>query len=334
MTNINAVMLALLRLSAADVTVNDLDPLPHELRSAAVDWPRECLEAIQEFLLARQTNAHTRSAYSRACAGFIRWAVVQGLPLGGLRPVHVASYVTQLSPRLASTSIAVHLTAIRRMFAWLVERQLLPQNPASTTRCARVRVLAGSTPALTGAEIAALYASFRPQHPRDARDRALISLMLYSFLRVSAVLALTREDVALGGSPATVRVREKGDQLRSIPLHAQARADLEAYLALVPVRGRQLLFHGLASRSGASAGTPLRREQVYVLVRRRLLRAGIERIAGCHAFRATGITRFLSQGGRIETAAHLAGHASLRTTQLYDRRERDAAASELALLSF
>ena len=35
--------------------------------------------------------------------------------------------------------------------------------------------------------------------------------------------------------------------------------------------------------------------------------------------RATGITNYLEHGGTIEVAAQIAGHASTRTTQLYDR---------------
>lgn len=314
--------------------MNDLEPLPLELQVRPIDWPRDCVEAIQEFLLARQTNANTRMAYARACAGFIRWSQEQALSIDAIGPLHVASYVHTLGRQLAPASIAVHLCAIRRMFAWLVERQLLARNPASTTRSARPRLQCGSTPALTDAEVAALYASFSPDVDGDLRDRALISLMLYGFLRVSAVLALRREDLDLGATPATVRVREKGDQLRAVPLHAQASADLRAYLARLPAGGKQFLFRALGRRAATSGGTPLRREHIYTLIRRRLARAGIERIAGCHAFRTTGITRFLSQGGRIETAAHLAGHASLRTTQLYDRRLHDAAATELAVLSF
>jgi hypothetical protein len=37
-----------------------------------------------------------------------------------------------------------------------------------------------------------------------------------------------------------------------------------------------------------------------------------------HPFRATGITLHQENGGDIESAARLAGHADTRTTQLYD----------------
>jgi integrase len=40
---------------------------------------------------------------------------------------------------------------------------------------------------------------------------------------------------------------------------------------------------------------------------------------GCHTFRATGITAYLSNGGALEHAQEMAAHESPRTTKLYDR---------------
>ena len=39
----------------------------------------------------------------------------------------------------------------------------------------------------------------------------------------------------------------------------------------------------------------------------------------CHAFRATGITAHLENGGTLEKAQQIANHESPRTTKLYDR---------------
>ena len=38
----------------------------------------------------------------------------------------------------------------------------------------------------------------------------------------------------------------------------------------------------------------------------------------CHTFRATGITAYLSNGGTLEHTQQIAGHASPKTTKLYD----------------
>ena len=56
------------------------------------------------------------------------------------------------------------------------------------------------------------------------------------------------------------------------------------------------------------------------MVRRRVSDAGIETAIGCHSFRATGITDYQTNGGRIEVAQKMPGHSNAKTTGLYDRR--------------
>jgi integrase/recombinase XerC len=56
------------------------------------------------------------------------------------------------------------------------------------------------------------------------------------------------------------------------------------------------------------------------MIGQRAAAAGIETKLGNHSFRATGITAYLKNGGTLEKAAAMANRASIRTTQLYDRR--------------
>ena len=57
-----------------------------------------------------------------------------------------------------------------------------------------------------------------------------------------------------------------------------------------------------------------------MMIQRRALAAGIATKISCHSFRATGITTYLQNGGKLEVAQQMAGHESARTTGLYDRR--------------
>jgi len=56
------------------------------------------------------------------------------------------------------------------------------------------------------------------------------------------------------------------------------------------------------------------------MIGRRARAAGIQTKIGNHTFRATGITAYLQNNGRMEVAQQMAGHESARTTGLYDRR--------------
>jgi integrase len=63
--------------------------------------------------------------------------------------------------------------------------------------------------------------------PRDdlagLRDRALISTMLFSFARVSAVLSLKRRDFYYQGSRRWLRFHEKGGKEHEMPATTRSR---------------------------------------------------------------------------------------------------------------
>ena len=58
------------------------------------------------------------------------------------------------------------------------------------------------------------------------------------------------------------------------------------------------------------------------MLKRRLANAGIVGNYSPHSFPATGLTRFLEEGGTLEGAQNIADHADSRTTKLYDRRQQ------------
>ena len=62
------------------------------------------------------------------------------------------------------------------------------------------------------------------------RDLALLSVMLYSFARVSAVLGMRRQDYFGQGSRGWLRLHEKGGKRHDVPAHQRAAAALDAYV--------------------------------------------------------------------------------------------------------
>jgi integrase/recombinase XerD len=89
------------------------------------------------------------------------------------------------------------------------------------------------------------------------------------------------------------------------------------------------LFRSVIGKTGALTGKPMSRTDVWYMVRRRAADGGIETAIGCHTFRATGITDYLTNGGRVEVAQHMAGHSNAKTTGLYDRRNADVSVGEV-----
>jgi len=83
-------------------------------------------------------------------------------------------------------------------------------------------------------------------------------------------------------------------------------------------------------RQGKLTGrNPLPQRNVQAMIKRRAVAADIATRISCHSFRATGITTYLQNGGKLEVAQQMAGHESARTTDLYDRRNDVVALDEV-----
>ena len=67
------------------------------------------------------------------------------------------------------------------------------------------------------------------------------------------------------------------------------------------------------------------------MIKRRAAAADLPPSTCCHTFRATGITASLSNGGTLEHAQQIAGHASPKTTKLYDRTADTITVAEIDL---
>jgi len=69
------------------------------------------------------------------------------------------------------------------------------------------------------------------------------------------------------------------------------------------------------------------------MVRRRASDAHLETAIGCHTFHATGITDYLTNGGKLKIVQRMAGHSNAKTTGLYDRRNDEISVSEIGRVS-
>ena len=95
---------------------------------------------------------------------------------------------------------------------------------------------------------------------------------------------------------------------------------LDAYVeAGVLEEPQAALFQTVDPVGRRLTGRAFDRRLVLAMIKRRAAAAGLPPSTGCHKFRATGITAYLSNGGTLEHAQQIAGHASPKTTKLYDR---------------
>ncbi|MGA2712032.1 MAG: tyrosine-type recombinase/integrase [Bryobacteraceae bacterium] len=285
-----------------------------------------------EYFAVNIRNRNTRAAYARAAADFLGWCEGQGISeLTRVQPVHVAAYIELLQGKRAAPTVKQHLACIRMLFDWLVIGQVMPSNPAHSVRGPRHSVTKGVTPVLSSEEATALLTGMDISTIIGLRDRAIIAVMTYTFARVGAVVALTVEDYFSQKKRWWLRLHEKNGKLNEMPCHHKLEGYLDAYIKAAGIADdrRGPLFRSVIGRTAQLSARPVLRGDVWRMVRRRAADAGIETAIGCHTFRATGITDYLTNGGRIEVAQRMAGHSNAKTTGLYDRRNDDISVGEV-----
>src|SRR5215469_967285 len=184
-----------------------------------------------EFFTVNIRNPNTRAAYYRAAVEFLEWCEVRKLGrLDEVQPVHVAAYIEQLGRRLSAPSIKQHLACIRMLFDWLVVGQVVPLNPAHSVRGPRHSISKGVTPVLSSEEATALLDGMNISTVVGLRDRAIIAVMIYTFARVGAVVALNVEDYYSQKKRWWLRLHEKNGKLNEMPYHHKLESYLDAYV--------------------------------------------------------------------------------------------------------
>ncbi|SHO52764.1 tyrosine-type recombinase/integrase [Desulfopila aestuarii] len=289
-------------------------------------------ERVVEFFTAQIRNPNTRKAYLRATGAFASWCDAQGLAaLSQVRPIHVATYIEGLRSSIATPSVKLQLAAIRMLFDWLVVGQIVPTNPAHSVRGPKHVVKKGKTSVLSAEEARDLIDAIEIDAPLGLRDRALIGIMVYTFGRVGAVINMRVEDVYVQGRRTWVRLHEKGGKRHEMPCHHNLEEYIEAYMqgAGIAADAKGFLFRTSRGRTGQLSERPMTQPDVYRMIGRRAVNAGVRTKVCCHSFRATGITEYLRNGGKLEVAQQMANHESARTTGLYDRRNDQISLDEV-----
>jgi integrase/recombinase XerD len=212
---------------------------------------------------------------------------------------------------LANRSIARHITALRGFFTFLVDEGELSSNPVELLTSPKT---AAPLPKyLECGAVNALAAAPDPARMLGQRDRAMISLIYASGLRVSELIRLRLADVDL--STGIVRVIGKGNKQRLVPLGRDAIQSIDAYLSFgrAPLlRGRVTPFLFITAR-----GTAMTRQGFWKLLRGHALAAGLPNAVSPHVLRHTFATHLLEGGADLRSVQCMLGHVDIGTTQIY-----------------
>ncbi|PLS77443.1 MAG: integrase [Chloroflexi bacterium] len=286
-------------------------------------------------VLAVERAATTCRRYVGVIHQFLDWYAAQEhrpLTLRYLTPITLVGYRNALQQTAKTSTVNIHVSALRAWGDWLNQQGAITGNPA-----ARLKVVGRQEPlapkALKDSEVNALLrAAADSRHP--ARDTAIVQMLLQTGMRIGECAALHWEDITFGEKQGQVLIRAgKGNKARIVPLNASARQALATYVA--PVLQVEPTLKAVAgawmrrlrsapstslwqSQKGGALSVSAMERVIAGLVRDGAARQLIPAVTRAHTLRHTFATRYLATHAQdLVGLAALLGHSSLNTTRIY-----------------
>jgi site-specific recombinase XerD len=262
-----------------------------------------------------QSSPHTLRAYSRSMTDFCSWLDARGLDLLTVKRPHVDGYRHGLTG--APATVAARLAALSSFYRYALSADVITGgNPVELVKRPRVDADHSSTEGLTKDQARALLAAARADGPRS---HALVSLLLFTGIRLSEALNAGTADYGHDSGHRTLSIRRKGGKDGKVAVPAPAVEALNAYLGTT---GRDLVTGtvgaGLPLFTTAS-GKRWNASEAFRTVQRLARVAGVEGRISPHSLRHTFATLALDAGTALHDLQDSMGHADPRTTRRYDR---------------
>lgn len=280
---------------------------------APADWP-SLLRRFVDYLASECGLAqNTLEAYSRDLREFIVELDERDVARAErIDTTVVRNFLMRLNQRgLALSSIARHLVSVKMFLRYLLIVGEITDDVSSLLETPKKWRTLPHT--LRHGQVDALIAAPQPGDPFYARDRAMLELLYATGMRVSELAGLRVQDVNLQVGYA--RVFGKGGKERIVPLGSHAIDAVGEY-----VRG----LRGTLTESTTSAalfvsrtGSPLDRTNIWRVVSRFAVQAGLPRGVSPHTLRHCFATHMLEGGADLRIVQELLGHADVATTQIY-----------------
>ena len=164
--------------------------------------------------------------------------------------------------------------------------------------------------------------------PEGHRNRAMVEVMYGCGLRVSELVTLRLSNLFF--DDGFIKVVGKGNKERLIPIGTTAMKMVNLYVdgnrKLLKIKKGEEDYVFLNRR-----GAHLTREMVFMLVKKWVAAAGIDKTVSPHTFRHSFATHLIEGGADLRAVQEMLGHESITTTEIYTHLDQDYLRTNIAL---
>jgi integrase/recombinase XerD len=270
----------------------------------------------------RNCSERTIHYWSGSIRHFLRWCDERGVScVSQITPAlmqafrrylyHYRNRRTQLPLKFATQ--ASYLMAVRRWLVWMVDEQLLPEDPSAELELPKEEKRLPCE-VLSADLVERVMSSADVTCPLGLRNRAILETLYSTAIRRGELAELEVYD--LEAQRQVLKIRQgKGRKDRVVPLGRRALTWIEKYLA--DVRPQLVASTNTSVLFVSFRGRPLQRNNLSQIVRQHLALAGVVQRGSCHLLRHTAATLMMENGADLRSLQMLLGHERLNTTQVY-----------------
>ncbi len=251
----------------------------------------------------RKSKPETRGTYERSLHEFMRWYPLDQKFL--FRVADVERYKTYLIKKikLAPVSVSTYLTALRRLFDYLVEVKVLERNPAKEVK-GNKRPQQHSRETISLQDIQAIFQSIDRNDERGFRDFAIIKAMVGCGLSEIELIRANIGDLKIVSSTMIFNVQGKGKTTKetTVLLPNDVKEAFLGYLAFRnDARENEPLIMSAGNRTrGKRMTTRGIRQRVNMYLERAGVKNGKVRRITAFSLRHTAATIMAQNGATVE----------------------------------
>ena len=218
------------------------------------------------------------------------------------------------------------VSGMRAFFRYLIYANVREDDPTELLDAPKIGMHLPDV--LTVEEIQSIMDVIDLSTPEGHRNRAMVEVMYGCGLRVSELVTLRLSNLFF--DDGFIKVVGKGNKERLIPIGKTAINAVNQYVdgkrKLLKIKKGEEDYVFLNRR-----GAHLTREMVFMLVKKWVAAAGIDKTVSPHMFRHSFATHLIEGGADLRAVQEMLGHESITTTEIYTHLDQDYLRTNIAL---
>jgi integrase/recombinase XerD len=264
-------------------------------------------------------SENTILAYGRDLKGFLEHCKSSNIKhLSGIKPIIIQDYLRVLTKdQKSESSIKRALVAIRMLLRYSKLMGLIEDDFTAILEGPKIwQRLPGIC---SKRQVINLLNAPDPAEPFYLRDKAMLELLYATGIRASELAGLRIPDLNL--DIGYLRCLGKGNRERVVPVgKAAIEAAFEYLNKLRPMLAKPFSDNFLLL---SRTGRPVSRIEVWRLVKKYAVRAGMPRNLTAHTLRHCFATHLLTGGADLRSVQEMLGHVDIATTQIYTHVDQE-----------